>query len=478
MITAVAAGVDTARERIHEAWLLTDDPNRMQQSTDAAIAELRRADDSIASERLSERARGELATARQELEELVRHTRLLVTCTANLWNFADDLTAEDLRRAEADLCARQHDAFVQFGLNPLALPAEEAARTVAASRLRDPLLGFLLEWQFHADEAGTRNRLGQVVGAARRISGGAYKRWQDQLDRNDVTGLVAFTKSPDALAFSPSLVGALGRDLSTVRQFPARLTYLLAATDRYPHNPWLHFDLSFTCGAVEPPIPHEALRHLAAACALRPESALFQLQLGDCYSTLRAFGPAVQAYRKSIALYPSSARAYEWMGLALAKMKDEPGAIAAFKESARLSPDKPRAIRSAVLGLVAMGRPAEAVRTTLDALGRFPSWADNPRQYLRYNAACAAMICADGKGTPSISLAERQTFRKQALDLLAADLVALSKLAAADPGVRTQSAANLARRRRPGGHSPPTNSRPPTRGKEPLGRALGKCQIT
>jgi hypothetical protein len=42
------------------------------------------------------------------------------------------------------------------------------------------------------------------------------------------------------------------------------------------------------------------------------------------------------------------------------------------------------------------------------------------------------MNCAGGKGSPSASLAERQTFRKQALDLLTADLAALAKLAASD----------------------------------------------
>ena len=104
-------------------------------------------------------------------------------------------------RAEADFCTRQREAFAQFGLDPLAEPAEEAARTVAASRLRDPLLGLLLEWQLHAADPGTKNRLGQVVGAARRLSGGAYARWQDLLDRKDVTGLVAFATSPDGLAF-------------------------------------------------------------------------------------------------------------------------------------------------------------------------------------------------------------------------------------------------------------------------------------
>ena len=87
------------------------------------------------------------------------------------------------------------------------------------------------------------------------------------------------------------------------------------------------------CRQVEPPEPHEALRHMAAACVLRPESALFHLQLGNCYSNTASVRPGSAAFLKSIALYPNSAIAYEWMGFALAKKKDEKGAMAAFKES-------------------------------------------------------------------------------------------------------------------------------------------------
>ncbi len=140
------------------------------------------------------------------------------------------------------------------------------------------------------------------------------------------------------------------------------------------------------------------------------------------------------AYLKSIALYPNSAIAYQSMGLDLAKNKNENGAIAAFKEAAlRLSPDQPRATLYHAMGLIALGHPADAVREIVDALDRFPSWADDPQHQLRYCAACAAVNCADGKGSPPVSLAERQTYRKQALDLLAADLAALPKLAASDP---------------------------------------------
>ena len=173
-----------------------------------------------------------------------------------------------------------------------------------------------------------------MVGAARRLSGGAYARWQDLLDRKDVTGLVAFAMSPDGLALPASLVGALGRDLTATGQFPACLKYLRAATDRYPARSLAPLrPVRNLPRRSSQPEPHEALRHMAAACVLRPDSALFHLQLGDCYSNLQAYDLAVSAFLKSIALYPNSGLAYQCMGLALAKKKDEKGAIAAFKEA-------------------------------------------------------------------------------------------------------------------------------------------------
>jgi tetratricopeptide (TPR) repeat protein len=290
----------------------------------------------------------------------------------------------------------------------------------------------LLEWRLYAAEPGMKDRLGQVIGSTRRSSGGAHARWQELLDREDVTGLVAFSRSSDALAFPASIVDALARDLTAAGQLPACLVYLRAATDRFPQDAWLHYNLFINCSRSQPTEPQEALRHIAAACVLRPDSALFHYRLGECYLSLGAYDLAIQACLKSIALYPKSCLAYQCMGRALAKKKDEKGAIAAFEEAFRLCPIEPWAIRLHAMGLLELGRPAEAVRELVDALGRSPSWADDPRLYLRYGAACAAMNCADGQGSPPVSMAQRQGFRKQALELLSADLAALAKLAASD----------------------------------------------
>jgi hypothetical protein len=85
------------------------------------------------------------------------------------------------------------------------------------------------------------------------------------------------------------------------------------------------------------------------------------------------------------------------------------------------------------MALIALRRPVEAFREMVDAIARFPFWADDSRPSLRETAACAALSCADGKGSPPLGFAQRQSYRKQAFELLAADLAARAKLPAAEP---------------------------------------------
>src|SRR5262249_51752657 len=57
----------------------------------------------------------------------------------------------------------------------------------------------------------------------------------------------------------------------------------------------------------------------------------------------------------------------------------------------------------------------------------------DPRNYFRYNTACLALNCADGKGGNAPPSGERAAYRKQALDLLTAELAAIRRLAGTDP---------------------------------------------
>ena len=226
---SIAAAAGEARQRAEEGWGLADYPERMQVATDAASAAIRRATDYAAGEPPGPAALAELAGAREAVDELARRTRLLRDCVASQDTFANSLDGNNPLARRAALCKDHGAAFARFGLDPLGGSTAEIARTIATSRLRDTLLGLLLEWYCHAaylsdlqksrpgfdpgcPEARqqARERIRQVVRSARMLSGGAYARWQDLLDRKDVPGLVAFAGSLEALTLRSPLINDLG----------------------------------------------------------------------------------------------------------------------------------------------------------------------------------------------------------------------------------------------------------------------------
>jgi serine/threonine protein kinase/tetratricopeptide (TPR) repeat protein len=366
---SIDAAVREARQRAAEAWDLHDYPDRMRLATDAAREAIKRADGFVAGGTPTDEAVAELAAARREVDELARHTRLVTSCVANQRKFAEDLNSGGGDLLTRGRFARRHrEALRQFGLDVVGGDADEVARSIAASRLRDPLLGMLLEWQVHevaalnlwrkyqkqekqlperirqklrtmpVPDPLVKDRLEQVIRSSRRLCGGAYARWQDLLDRKDVPGLVAFAASPDGLSFGSTLVVALGRDLTAANELSACRQLLRAAVDRYPHDVWLQFNLNQSCLGSQPPSLAEALRHIAAASVQWPDCGLFHIHIGFSYMNLGCYDEAVAAFRKATSLYTKSGIAHYYLGQALRQKKDLDGAVAALREAVRLSP--------------------------------------------------------------------------------------------------------------------------------------------
>jgi hypothetical protein len=152
---------------------------------------------------------------------------------------------------------------------------------------------------------------------------------------------------------------------------------------------------------------------------------------------MRDWDGAITALREASRLLPESGRkmqlprAHANLYVALQGAGRRAEATAALREATRLYSDNPRWATNLSDALARAGRPAEGLQVTLAAL-RNSAWAEDPRNFLRYEAACSAMNCADGQGAAPTSAAERPALRKQALYLLTADLAAIRKLPAAD----------------------------------------------
>jgi tetratricopeptide (TPR) repeat protein len=171
-----------------------------------------------------------------------------------------------------------------------------------------------------------------VLQVSRRRAGGVLTVWQNLRDRNDVPGLVAFAASADALDLGPEQICQLGQDLATAKQHAPRLALLRRSVERYPMHVWSRYDLMLTCQAQSPPLNSEALQHAAALTALRPDSARFQCDLGQCLNSVGAREPAEAVLRRAIALGPKYAQSYIALGILLRNTGDLNGAIDCFKE--------------------------------------------------------------------------------------------------------------------------------------------------
>jgi serine/threonine protein kinase len=319
---SVAEAVREAREHTDEAWNQYDYPDRMQRATDAALAALRRADGFVAGGTPTERTLAEVASTRQVVDDLARHARLITACTDNRRKFSDDLNKPG-GYPRGLLADRHGEALKQFGLDPVHGDTEEVARSIAASRIRDAILGIMLEWQNHAEatwqarqkypervkdylaaDPNVKDRLAQVIRSTRRLCGEAYSRWQDLLDRIDVPGLVAFAATPDALSFKSTVCEVLGRDLYNAGETAASRSYLRAAVGRYPHDVWLRHNLMVACRNMEPQDWPEALQHASAASLLWPDSGFFQLSLAWCYEGLESYERAEAVSQRAATLAP------------------------------------------------------------------------------------------------------------------------------------------------------------------------------
>jgi hypothetical protein len=64
----------------------------------------------------------------------------------------------------------------------MAMPAREAGRTVAESRVRDQLLGYLREWEWWGPQLPEREQVRSVIRRAQLAAGGPLAQWQEAMD--------------------------------------------------------------------------------------------------------------------------------------------------------------------------------------------------------------------------------------------------------------------------------------------------------
>jgi tetratricopeptide (TPR) repeat protein len=188
---------------------------------------------------------------------------------------------------------------------------------------------------------------------------------------------------------------------------------------------------------------------LQAAVALDPSFAAAQHNLGSALASTGRFVEAHAALSRALDLYPS---ADPRRSVGAQKLQDCERFIELERRLPAVLRGDDRVAESADLLLFAelchwKKRFATAVRFYENAFGALPAVVDDPRQSVRYNAACAAALAGTGAAQEpeQVGESEQARYREAALRWLRAELAAVERrIAGGTPQERAARGRQLA----------------------------------
>jgi tetratricopeptide (TPR) repeat protein len=266
--------------------------------------------------------------------------------------------------------------FRDAGLDLLGGDEAEAARQVADSPVRGPLLVALDAWaasrQGH-DPAGAV----RLLAVARRAGeGGWFDRVRDPELRRDRQRLEELAREPEAARLPPAQAVILAELLMGLGARPAALPVLRAAYRRHPDDFWVNLQLANLLAAGPPARPNEALGYYRAALALRPGNAAVHVNFGLLLNDLGRPAEAEALHRRAIALSPDWPQPHTNLGNALRAQGRAAEAEAAHREALRRHPDDATALSNLGITLAGLGRLAEAEEACREAVELRPDWME------------------------------------------------------------------------------------------------------
>jgi serine/threonine-protein kinase len=272
---------------------------------------------------------------------------------------------QDMREPEGDeiyptdwaqVAADYEFAFRDFGLAPLTLSADQAARVIRERGIEVGLSAALDEWAdacrrasrhenaehllnvaLAADTDESRTRLRSTLRQA--IEGGTPESLAQAINQ-----LKTFAHQPGLRSLPPATLNLLGRTLGNAGAFEECVAVYRLAQRLHPSDFALNVNLGRGLLALRPPKAEEAIGFYRVALALRPASVetthKLLLALGDVLNDLPS---AVEEAREAIGRFPHDAHLRWHLGIALFRSGDRNAAIAEFREAIRLKPDDARA---------------------------------------------------------------------------------------------------------------------------------------
>jgi serine/threonine-protein kinase len=316
-----------------------------------------------------------------ELNEEDKDRRLMAALEEAHLAQAENVAGES-RFASERAVPRFREAFREYGLS-----AGEGAPAAAAQRIRqrpaavrEAIVAALDEWDGLAGDPKLRitephrQWLRALLEAAEAEDAWGRKLWAARAEKDPAKRRAALER----LAASANVAQVPARALTRLGNHlnpAARVALLRRAQAQFPADFWVNQDLGVALQEVTPPEQDEAVRFLAAAAALRPESPGCLTNLGNALYGKGRLGEAIACYKKAIALDPKDAVAHLNLGNALTGKGRLGEAIACYKKAIALDPKDALAHLNLGGALAGKGRLDAAIACYKKAIALDPKLA-------------------------------------------------------------------------------------------------------
>jgi serine/threonine-protein kinase len=236
------------------------------------------------------------------------------------------------------------EAFQQYGLEVAALEAEEAARRVRASAIRERLTAALDDWADCRGKNPDRGGTEALRAVARLADDDPWRqRLREAAGRSDRAALEALAEQEHTLSKGPTGLVWLASSLRSAGNLALAERLLRQAQAAHPADFWVNFKLAYILTEEKGAAHGEAVRFYQAALALRPQSPVVHSNLGVALKDKGQMDEAIAEYRQAIRLNKDFPAAHLNLGNALRDKGQLDEAIAEHREAIRLNKDEPLA---------------------------------------------------------------------------------------------------------------------------------------
>ena len=278
-----------------------------------------------------------------------------------------DLTNEDAYRTNPKsfivyghaAAAAYADAFREYGIDVVALPAQQAAEKIRASRIALQLAAALDDWLILTIEQPLSHQLVEVANAG--DPDPFRSRLREACAREDGPALAQLGTESAQQAMSVPVTLLLADGLQMTNQRQESIRVLERAQQLHPDDFWINDILGVHLLHSDPSRADEAGRCFAAATARRPDLFFIHSNLGGALAWQGKFPEAKREFEAALRINPNFVQARMELAKVLVELGELEACAAICEETARLKPRDPVAVAMLAFQRLREGRELEAL---------------------------------------------------------------------------------------------------------------------